>query len=199
MPTRKDSSPSKAGGPKPGRPKMPASYRIKKNASGLLRWSDACRKIAGSHNYWVATTRSDGRPHVMPVWGVWTNETFYFGTDRNSRKARNLSANSAIVIHLESGDDVVILEGQAEEILERAVFQSIDDAYLSKYRMRLSTIPGDTVIFGLKPRTVFAWREHDFNRSATRWRLDPLVSPPSRPTTAPQIKKPAKGKRARTR
>ena len=178
---------------------MPGSYRIEKSASGFLRWSDACRRIAGSRNYWVATTRPDGRPHVMPVWGVWTNDTFYFGTDRNSRKARNLTANAATVVHLESGDDVVILEGRGEEITERSVLRSIDDAYSTKYRMRLSTIPGDTVIFGLKPSTVFAWREHDFNRSATRWFLDPLVLQQSTRSTGLAVRKRVGSKRPRTR
>lgn len=70
-----------------------------------------------ARNYWVVTTRSDGKPHSVPVWSIWLDETFYFGTDRRSRKGRNLATNPGLVVHLESGDDVVILEGVAEEVV----------------------------------------------------------------------------------
>jgi len=59
---------------------------------------------------------ADGLPHAVPVWGVWVDGALYFGTDRRSRKARNLATNQGAVVHLESGDDAVILEGFAEEI-----------------------------------------------------------------------------------
>lgn len=40
-----------------------------------------------------------------------------------------------------------------------------------KYKMRLTEAPGQVVIYGLKPRVAFAWRERDFIKSATRWRF----------------------------
>ena len=33
--------------------------------------------MSKAHNYWVSTTRPDGRPHVMPVWGVWIEEILF--------------------------------------------------------------------------------------------------------------------------
>lgn len=57
----------------------------------------------------------------MPVWGIWLGGAVYFGTDRRSRKAKNLAANPSLVIHLESGDDAVILEGAAEEVDDRGL------------------------------------------------------------------------------
>ena len=39
--------------------------------SGLLPWAEAERRLTASHDFWCATVRPDGRPHVMPVWGVW--------------------------------------------------------------------------------------------------------------------------------
>ncbi len=39
--------------------------------AGLLPWSWAVERLQRSHDYWVATVRPDGPPHVMPVWGVW--------------------------------------------------------------------------------------------------------------------------------
>mgnify|MGYP001604736294 CR=1 FL=1 len=150
---------------------MPRGYAIcgPKSGAGLLPWNRVDKRMATAHNYWVGTTRPDGRPHVMPVWGVWVDQTFFFGTDRGSRKGRNLAANPALVVHLESGDDVVILEGVAEQVTDRAPLAAVDDAYFAKYRMRLLDHPGDVGIYALEPGVAFAWQERDFNRSATRW------------------------------
>lgn len=122
-------------------------------------------RLRKSKNYWIMTSRPDGRPHAMPVWGVWINGAVCFGTDRTSRKARNLAKNPAVVVHLESGDDVVILEGTAREIT------AIDGAYLKKYRMKLTDAPGKPFIVAVKPRLAFGWQERNFPRSATRWQF----------------------------
>ena len=156
-------------GPRPGRPHMPG-YGISKNKQGLLDWSYVSEQMSGARNYWIGTTRPDGRPHIMPVWGVWVDETFYFGTGQSSRKAQNVVTNPALTVHLESGDDVVILEGVAETVADMAQLKPVDDAYLVKYRMRASGMPG-SIIYALQPRVVFAWRERDFPTSATRWQF----------------------------
>jgi hypothetical protein len=59
--------------------------------SGLLPWSWAEQRLVASRNYWVATSWPDGRPHAMPVWGLWDNGAFWFSSSRRSRKARNLA------------------------------------------------------------------------------------------------------------
>ena len=56
----------------------------------------------------------------------------YFGTGRRSVKGRNLSRGPELVVHLESADDLVILEGEAEEVRRRASFEAIDGAYRAK-------------------------------------------------------------------
>jgi len=58
--------------PSASRPYMPG-YGLLDAAqgAGLLPWSWAVERLQRSHDYWVATVRPDGRPHVMPVWGVW--------------------------------------------------------------------------------------------------------------------------------
>ena len=107
----------------------------------------------------------------MPVWGVWVEDRLCFGTDRASRKARNLAATPAVVTHLESGDDVVIIEGVAAEITDDAMLTKIDRAYFSKYKIHLIGYPADVMICAIQPRVGFAWREKNFGRSATRWRF----------------------------
>jgi pyridoxine/pyridoxamine 5'-phosphate oxidase len=107
----------------------------------------------------------------MPVWGVWLDDAFHFATDRASRKARNLAANPAVVVHLESGDDVVLLEGRARPVTDPARLAAFDAAYQAKYGVRMADVPGDVSVWVVTPRVAFGWHERDFPGTATRWRF----------------------------
>jgi hypothetical protein len=174
MVTKKANRPStKNATPEPpaDRPSFAKGYGIKKDADGMVPWRDACARLEKSRNYWVATMRPDGRPHVMPVWGVWHGGAVIFGTDRNSRKGRNLQANPQATVHLESGDDVVILECTPREVTDKNEIAAIDVAYKKKYKMKLTQAPGELYIVAMQPRVAFAWHEKDFPVSATRWKF----------------------------
>jgi len=155
--------------PKPIRPDMPAAYSPKgPDKMKFVPWTFAESRLAKSHNYWICSTRPDSRPHSAPVWGVWLDGVFYFSTDPASRKGQNLKANPAVSVHVESGDEAVILEGKVEIVkLDR----KIDAAYHRKYKMHLIGMPLPMVIFRLRPRTVLAWREKTFDTSATKWKF----------------------------
>jgi general stress protein 26 len=153
------------------RPRMPPGYAIAKSTKGLLPWSYAETRLKKSHSYWISTTRPDGRPHVMPVWGVWMDGALYFGTDRASRKSRNLAANPSVVAHSESADEAVIVEGIAREAKDAKVIRRLDGRYKAKYKMRLTEAPGDLAVWCIEPRVVFGIREKDFPKSATKWSL----------------------------
>lgn len=151
--------------PKASRPYIPG-YGIPNSKKGMLPWSHVVERMPKPRNYWVSTTQPDGRPHVVPVWGVWVDGTFYHGGGPNTRKARNLEKNPAMVVHLESGDDVVIIEGVAEKLTEEnadpALLKRIDDAYEAKYNMRHGA-----PVWALRPRKAFAWTQYPTN--CTRW------------------------------
>ncbi len=159
--------------PRASRPEMPAAYGLRdpEAGEGLFPWTRVDERMSAARNYWLATTRSDGRPHVMPVWGVWLEGALWFGTDRGSRKARNLAANPAVTVHLESGDDVLILEGTAREVHGDADLARFDQRYGAKYAVRLADLPGDIAVWQVTPRIAFAWLERDFPGSATRWTI----------------------------
>jgi hypothetical protein len=156
-----------------GLPDVPTLYRLRARKK-YLPFGHAEKRLTDSRNYWICTVRPDGRPHSIPVWGFWIDGAVYFGTARSSRKARNLAHNAAVSIHLESGDDVVILEGRAAEINldDPPTFKKLDSASRSKYKMPLMTIPGETVVYSVRPRVVLAWTEKDFPKNATRWKFD---------------------------
>lgn len=154
----------------PERPNTP-EYGIHSEDEGMLDWDWVDERVAASRNYWICTTRPDGRPHAAPVWGVWVDGTLYFGSGSSSQKARNLAANPNVVVHLESGDEVVILEGVAEVVTapDPALSERVSDAYEAKYGMRSDSIEG---YYAVRPGVAFAWREQDFPTSATRWRFN---------------------------
>ena len=154
-----------AGGALPGRPEMPVSYGVPKDAEGTLAWEDVGRLLSGARNYWLSTVRPDGRSHAVPVWGVWVDEAFHFGGGRTTRKAKNIARNPEVVAHSESGDAVVILEGVAEEVTDSALQERLDDAYEEKYGIRHGT-----PVWALRPRAVHAWT--DFPKDATRWTFE---------------------------
>ncbi len=156
----------------PERPAFDSAYGISASAEGLLPWSFVAERMERSRNYWVCTTRPDGRPHVMPVWGVWVGETLFFSTGETSIKARNLAADPRLVVHLESGDEAVILEGVAERReLGSAAHSDVVGAYAAKYDMDAAQLPGPDGWYTLRPATAFAWLEADYPGTATRFRL----------------------------
>src|ERR1700683_4177918 len=157
--------------PKAERPSFAKGYGIGTGAYGMREWKEVSRMLAKAHNYWLGTLRPDGRPHVMPVWGVWVDGAVYFGTDRNSEKGRNLRANPAVTVHLD-GDDAVIIEGIARQVHHSGLVARLDKDYAKKYGMKLTGAPGDLVILAVEPRKIFAFREKDFPKSATRWRFE---------------------------
>lgn len=142
------------------------------DGAGLLPWDWAVERLSGSHNYWMVTTRPDGRPHMMPLWGLWLDGAFYFSTGRQSRKGRNLAANSHCVVATEHTDEAVIVEGVAGEITDRASLRLFYDAYKAKYDWDLDQEPFvNEPIYVVRPHVVFAVREKDFTGSATRWKF----------------------------
>jgi PPOX class probable F420-dependent enzyme len=150
-------------------PRMPAGYGAPEDGSGaeLLPWRWAEERLEAAHNYWVCTTRADGRPHAVPVWGLWLDGAFWFSTGRTSAKARNLARSPAVVVHLESGDDTVILEGNVEEATD--ALEEYAEAYEAKYGYRPDPLDETNVTYLLRPRTAQTWTERGFPRDATRW------------------------------
>jgi len=150
-----------------GLPHMPAMYHGKKREK-FLPWEHAEERLTRARNYWICTSRADGRPHSAPVWGFWHDGALYFGTHRESRKARNIAINPGVSVHLESGDDVVIVEGVAEEVDQKALARQVDAVCRKKYGMPMTVFP-ESIAFRVRPRVVLAWTEKDFPNNSTRW------------------------------
>ena len=159
-----------------GRPAMAKSYGIASGEQGLMEWSWVDAQMAKSRNYWIASTCPDGRPHVAPVWGVWLDGVLYFGGDVQARRSRNLAANPRVVVHLESGDEVVMIEGEVESVLDPTFLRRAAAALAKKYALPQMVNTFDdlagVVCFRVKAQKVFAWLEKDYPNTATRWVFD---------------------------
>jgi nitroimidazol reductase NimA-like FMN-containing flavoprotein (pyridoxamine 5'-phosphate oxidase superfamily) len=152
--------------PREDRPQMPG-YGISHDAEGLLGWEWAEKRIRESHNYWLATTRPDGRPHVFPIWGVWLEDRFYFSAGRQSRKAANLRGNPYCVICNERAEEAVIIEGVAAELEDGDERRAVIAVYDEKYDDDLASL--GQPIYSVQPARAFGLLERDFTGSATRW------------------------------
>jgi len=137
---------------------------------GLLPWAYVERKLNRCRTFWLATIHAThARPHVMPVWGVWLDDAFFFSTGRNSRKGQNLTANPACTIANDSGEEAVIVEGLAAQVNDAAALERAASVYQKKYKMDPRSM-GEP-IYRVQPRRVFGFVEKTFAQSATRWKL----------------------------
>jgi hypothetical protein len=147
-------------------------YGVPEGEEGMLPWSHVVERLESARGYWIGTSGADGRPHAMPLWGVWVDGALYFGTGPGTRTGRNLAANLKVAVHLDSSDDVVVVEGIAEWLpqLGASLFARIDDTLGEKYGWRPSEEGmGDQGMYVLRPRVAFAWSR--FPEDATRWQF----------------------------
>jgi pyridoxine/pyridoxamine 5'-phosphate oxidase len=149
------------------RPGFRPLYGIRDAPEGMLDWAWAVERLTASRNYWIVTADEDGRPRAIPVWGLWFDDAVVFGTNERSRKARNLDRDPRVVVHLESGNEVVILEGTAETV---ELTGEMSDELHAKYDWRPEPGTDDsTRWYRLRPGRAQAWLEQDYTRSATRF------------------------------
>ncbi len=160
--------------PKASRPTM-QDYGIASGEKGLMDWSWADEQLNKARNYWISTVSAEGSPDAAPVWAVWLEGALYFGIGGRSRKARNFRHNpNNVVIHLESGDDVVILRGVVVEMHDAPLFARVAKLYAEKYDFNPAhenRTPEGAGFWIFTPTAGLTWLERDFSNTATRWKF----------------------------
>lgn len=140
-----------------------------------MGWAEVSGRLAAARTYWMGTTTPSGAPHAAPVWGVVTGGTLYLYSERSSVKARNLAADPRVVVHLESGEDVVIMRGIAEDLGTPGQVPSVVAALAAKYtspedqQYLPGTDPDFDVVYAIKPQSAMTWRLDDYAASQRRW------------------------------
>lgn len=160
--------------PKIDRPKMPDGYGVDQ-ADRYVPWSAVESELTDSLHYWLATTRPDGRPHVVPRWGVWLDGRFWYDGSPETVHVRNLENNLECVLHLESGEKAVIVEGRS--LRPEAIVGELGDRLAAEYSRKYApayTPPAnawsDEIAGGMRyiaPRKAMAWTE--FPQDLTRF------------------------------
>lgn len=138
----------------------PKGYRFPASDDPLLSWSETERRLVEARFYWLATTNTDGTPHVRPIWGVWVQRCFYFNGHPHTRWARNLGREPRVSVHLESAANVVIVEGIGDDVerTDEELATSIADSWRQKYG-RLVPDASTDGIFRLVPQRARGWSE----------------------------------------
>ncbi|WP_405695467.1 pyridoxamine 5'-phosphate oxidase family protein [Streptomyces sp. NBC_01185] len=147
-------------------------------------WADAVALLEGAELYWLSTVRPDGRPHVTPLIGLWSDGALHFCTGPSERKARNLAANPEVVLTtgantLNEGFDLVV-EGRAARVTQEQRLTELAEAWEAKYGsdwhfgvtdgMFSNGAGGRAEVFAVAPRTAFGFAKGDpFGQ--TRWRF----------------------------
>ncbi len=139
----------------------------------LLPWSWAEDRLRRARDYWIATTRVGGQPHCRPVWGVWLADGFWFSTGSLARV--NLVHNPNITVHLENGQEVVIVEGTAGTVGDIDSMTEMCHAYGPKYDYPITVVDGEVrdgsgtggPAYRAVPTKVIGWDRDMAN--PTRW------------------------------
>lgn len=103
-------------------------------------WHSIERFLTDAQLYWIITVRVDGRPHAVPLVGVWQDGAFAFCTGGDEQKQRNLDANPQVAVTTgstgangwNSGKDVVV-EGTAVRVTDGQALQALATAWFDKY------------------------------------------------------------------
>jgi hypothetical protein len=137
-----------------------------------LSWPWVEDRLSEPGTMWVTAT-SDGFPHPRPVWGVWYRDRLHLSIGTPSIR-RRLSVDPRLTVHLDSGTDVVIVEGHA--VLGSETDDHVLQAYNAKYDWSY-----DVEQYGpltqVRPQTVLAWRAagpagRDGFTASAKWSFD---------------------------
>jgi PPOX class probable F420-dependent enzyme len=136
-----------------------------------LPWSWAVERLAGSHDYWVATIDADAKPAVMPVWGGWIDDAVWFSSSPGSRRARNLARDPRCSVTTDNPLEPVVVEGAAERVTDN---RDAVELFTTRCNQKYETeIPVefflDNALFKVTPVVAYGLTEADFTGTPTKW------------------------------
>ena len=143
--------------------------------SGLMTWTEVAGRLSAARTYWLATTMPSGAPHAAPVWGAVVKDTLYLYSERRTVKARNIAANPRVLVHLESGENVLIIHGLAQDLGPPSVVPHVVEALAAKYtgpadgQYLPDADPDFDVVYEIRPTSAIAWQLADYAGSQRRW------------------------------
>jgi hypothetical protein len=146
---------------KVSRPKFPPGYVD--NPASYVDWEWVAGQLTEAVNYWLCSVRPDGRPHVVPRWGAFLEDRFYYDGSPETRHARNIEHNPHVSLHLESGTQVIIMEGTSrpaekpDEEFAKRLAKAIGGKYTDQGYTPEPTQWDDGGLFVFTPRQCITW------------------------------------------
>ncbi len=137
--------------------RIPASYS---RPSKTMDWNTVRAKLTDAMVYWLATVRPDGRPHVVPLDGLWREDRWYFGGSPETVRHQNLQAEPRVALHLPDAQAAVIVEGTCEVIIPSQVeAEALASGSKQKYGYGVPAEVYLTGLWQLTPSKVMAWSD----------------------------------------
>jgi nitroimidazol reductase NimA-like FMN-containing flavoprotein (pyridoxamine 5'-phosphate oxidase superfamily) len=146
-------------------------------------WAETRRILETAQLFWIATVRTDGRPHVTPLVAVWLDGAIHFCTGPAEQKAVNLRSNPHVTLttgcnEWQQGIDVVV-EGEAVRVTDQGLLERLAKAWAAKWDGQWQYEPrdgafhhpdgGTALVFAVKPIQIFAFAKGTFGQ--TRYRF----------------------------
>ncbi len=91
--------------------RLPTGYGT---PTATLDWGAVRSRLAAAPTYWVVTCRADGRPHVVPVDGLWLDDVWYYGGADDAVHVRTARAHPQVAMHLPDPQRCVVVEGRVQ-------------------------------------------------------------------------------------
>ena len=125
--------------------------------SRALVWAGVRTRLEESKRYWLATTRADGRPHTVPIDGLWLDDACWFGGTQTVWR-RNLLADGRACLHLPDADAAVIVEGLCGMVTPDApMVERLVEGSKEKYGYSVPASAYAGGVWRLRPQKVMAW------------------------------------------
>ena len=96
-------------------------------------WADALQELRRSSTFWVATVHPTGRPHVVPILAIVSDDVLHFAAGPGTQKARNLARDPRVTVTTRGEDFDVVVEGVVDPVDADDDLAAVAEAYVSKY------------------------------------------------------------------
>jgi general stress protein 26 len=147
-------------------------------------WVHTLGTLENAELFWITTVRRDGRPHVTPLVGVWSDDALYFSAGADEQKAVNLRDNDHVILTTgcngwDEGLDVVV-EGVASRATSHDELARAAEVWTHKWDGRWKYALGDgcfhhrdgervleeeIYVYRVTPQKVFAFAKGSFSHT----------------------------------
>lgn len=148
-------------------------------------WGEARSRFLKGGWFWLATVRSDGAPHVVPVFAAWAGTTFFVASKDTARKSQHLDADGRCVLSHDAGDMHLIVEGTARKVTDHDTLARASAAFAAVYQWPTTVSDGKLDadygaptsggppydVYEVAPTKAFGFPTDGESFTPTRWRF----------------------------